>query len=461
MKIKEGSSLRKQTRREFVRNVAVDAAVLGMIGPLKAMADVITPPALTVSGWTPSDAPNHPIGDAKGIFPGRVTWSRDPAVARWDGKTGRWWDDGNIDQQALELMWSNSLRGLTGSHDDRLAWDKLFRHFNLAHGRDSVGWRPGESIAVKINVNNSYSGYGDADNDIDASPQSVLAMLRQLVMHAGVAEKDIVVYDSSPGGNRRAIADRIYIPGHAAFPGVRWVDCQGLNGREAADWVSDAIVYTSPKTSLGNDLPRCVVEATYLINLGLLKGHEIAGVTLSAKNHFGSIRFPHKDHDSYVHASAHPMGEHSGLVDLIGCPHLGGKTMLYILDGVYGTRTNVGPVGAKDRWANLFHGEWSAMYLMSQDPVAIDSVGVDFLRSEFGATLGYSGSKAFSTGSIVNCDNYLHEAAAGTNRESGPYRPNGKAIGSLGVHEHWNNAQDKKYSRNLGSKDRGIELLKV
>jgi hypothetical protein len=30
----------------------------------------------------------------------------------------------------------------------------------------------------------------------------------------------------------------------------------------------------------------------------------------------------------------------------------------------------------------------------------------------------------------------------------------------LGVHEHWNNPQDKQYSRNLGTGD-GIELIKV
>ena len=31
---------------------------------------------------------------------------------------------------------------------------------------------------------------------------------------------------------------------------------------------------------------------------------------------------------------------------------------------------------------------------------------------------------------------------------------------SLGVHEHWNNPQDKQYSRNLGTGD-GIELIKL
>jgi hypothetical protein len=33
-------------------------------------------------------------------------------------------------------------------------------------------------------------------------------------------------------------------------------------------------------------------------------------------------------------------------------------------------------------------------------------------------------------------------------------------LSSLGVHEHWNNAQDKKYSRNLKT-GAGIELVAV
>jgi uncharacterized protein (DUF362 family) len=454
------------SRRRFIRRIARDTAAVslaGTLGRLTALAETVgsAPGQNTSRTWTPSDAPNQPIGTAKGIFPGRVSWVRDPDVARWDGKTGRWWDEGNIDEKVLAQMWSRSLQAISGAHDDHSAWDKLFHHFNETHGRNRTGWKPGETIAIKINLNNAYSGYSDGDNDIDASTQAVLALLRQLVKIAGVAEKDIVVYDSSPGGNRRAIPDRLYDPGHAEFPSVRWVDCQGLNGRQSPGWVSDAITYSSPDTRLGNDLPRCAVDATYLINLGLLKGHEIAGITLSAKNHFGSIRFPFKDHGSYLHAAARQMGDYNGLVDLMGSPNLGGKTMLYVLDGVYGTRTNVGQVGEKDRWNNLFNGEWSAMYLMSQDPVAIDSVGLDFLHSEFGISLGYSGNNTFPLGSVVNSDNFLHEAAMGTNKQLGPYRPNGKLIGSLGVHEHWNNPKDKQYSRNLNSRGHGIELFRV
>jgi len=38
------------------------------------------------------------------------------------------------------------------------------------------------------------------------------------------------------------------------------------------------------------------------------------------------------------------------------------------------------------------------------------------------------------------------------------YKPDGVRLKSLGVHEYWNNATDKKYSRNLGTGN-GIELV--
>ena len=60
---------------------------------------------------------------------------------------------------------------------------------------------------------------------------------------------------------------------------------------------------------------------------------------------------------------------------------------------------------------------------------------------------------------------YLHEAALAASPPSGTfYDPDHptpvKRLTSLGVHEHWNNPQDKKYSRNLGTGN-GIELVAV
>ena len=352
-------------------------------------------------------------------------------------------------------MLSKSLRALTGARGDDAAWDKLFRSYNKTHGRGDKGYAPGELIAVKINLNNS-SRIEDVDNDKDAPPAMIRALVEQLVKAAKVPQNQIVIYDAI-----RVIPNRIYDPLHGEFPEVRFMDRTGANGREAPQWVADAIQYTSPDIRLGNSLPKDVVDATYLINLALLKGHEIAGVTLCAKNHFGTIQYPSRGHSDVANEYAHPIGSYSAFVDLMGSPNLGGKTMLYILDGLYGTYTNVGRVTDNDRWKNLFNNEWSASLFLSQDPVAIDSVGLDFLRAEWGFDLGFSGAKAYPKGAIVNSDDYMIEAARGTNTVLGAYKPNGKEIGSLGVHEHWNNAKDKKYSRNLRSRGKGIELVTV
>jgi hypothetical protein len=83
--------------------------------------------------------------------------------------------------------------------------------------------------------------------------------------------------------------------------------------------------------------------------------------------------------------------------------------------------------------------------------VAIDSVALDLLRTEPRATQVRG-----------NPDNYLHEAALAPKPPSGTvYDPerDGQPLASLGVHEHWNNASDKQYSRNLGKKE-GIELVR-
>jgi hypothetical protein len=148
------------------------------------------------------------------------------------------------------------------------------------------------------------------------------------------------------------------------------------------------------------------------------------------------------------------MGAYNGLVDMNGHPDVGGKTMLYLIDGLYATQHNEFRLAAVCKWqSEPFNGNWTSSVFASQDGVAIDSVALDFLRSE--PTL-----KTIVTGAV---DNYLHEMAMAHQAPSKTvYDPakTGKPLASLGVHEHWNNATERKYSRNLG-KGTGIELVDV
>lgn len=407
----------------------------------------------------PRFEPNSPIGIGRGIYPGRVTFVRDPAVAKWDGHTGHWWDEASIDQEILNEMYDKSVCALAGTNSVSKAWKKIFEYHNLKVNGKKENYKPGQLIAIKINLNNTFE-VNDRDNDIDQSAQGLIALLRQLAK-AGVKQSDILIYDATESWRPRNIPDRIYTPVHNAFPDVRWMSCNGSRGVEKAHWQENAITYTSRNVRLGTALPKAVVEARYMINCGLLKGHEITGLTICAKNHFGSIRYPHMQHNTpTVNQRRGKIGDYSALVDLMGCPNLGKKTVLYIADGVYGMQTNVGaPDPRRDKW-HIFDNQWSACCLMSLDPVALESVCLDFLYAEFGNALGFSGAPAFPKGSSINCDNYLREAARGRNDKLGEYRPNGKPTGSLGVMEHWNNPVDRQYSRNLGKKE-GIELVTI
>ena len=101
-----------------------------------------------------------------------------------------------------------------------------------------------------------------------------------------------------------------------------------------------------------------------------------------------------------------------------------------------------------------FNGDWTSSLFASQDAVAIDSVGYDFLRSEWDDAPRKSGT-----------NDYLIEAAKAESPPSGSFydpdhEANAKRLASLGVYENWNNPKDMQYSRNLGTGE-GIELVKV
>lgn len=399
--------------------------------------------------FTPQEPPNQPIGTGQGIHPGRVVWVYEPAATRWDGNSGNWWDDANTDPKAVAGMLSEALRSLTGEKTDRQAWQALFRYFQRTRRMPESGYRRGEKVVIKINSNQDRGGEWKPGAGMH-SPQMICALLDQLVRVAGVAAADITIYDAS-----RGIGDPIYqkVKSRPEFQEVRFVVTPqaARNGRVAAEPDMNEPVRFAQAGVAAAYLPKVVTEAKYLINLGLLRAHTLFGVTLAAKNHFGSTYFAEKNiwtpaplHQSG--ARGRPMGSYNCLVDLMGHRQLGGKTVLYLLEGLYPSEHQQGSV---IRFAS-FGDRWAASLLASQDPVAIDSVGLDILRNEPRATQVRG-----------NPDNYLHEAAlAGAPPSGTVYDPEGDGVRltSLGVHEHWNNAQERKYSRNLGKRE-GIELV--
>ncbi len=410
--------------------------------------------ATATAAFTPIDPPNSPIGAAKGIHPGRVVWVHDPEAANWDGQTGNWWDDENTDQDAVDIMLSKSIQGLTGQTSDPNAWDALFRHFNLTRGFGDISYQRGEKIAIKINMNQENSSGGNWSSTVgNPSPQVIYSLLKQLINVVGVPGSAITIYDAS-----RYIGNPIYNKVRnnpdPNFQAVSFVVRNNLaaSGRLPAVYDTANPLYTKSGIAY---LPTCVTGAKYLINMALLRPHSLFGVTLCAKNHFGSTYFPTGGGwtPSPMHnygQRTNPMASYNCLVNLNGHRQLSGKTLLYLIDGLYPARNQSSEV---IRWVS-FGGDWFSSMLASQDPVAIDSVGLDFLRYE-------DSINPAITDVTGNPDNYLHEAALADNPPSGTsYDPEGDGmrLASLGVHEHWNNSIERLYSRNLGTGD-GIELV--
>jgi hypothetical protein len=158
-------------------------------------------------------------------------------------------------------------------------------------------------------------------------------------------------------------------------------------------------------------------------------------------------------------------GVYRCFVDIMGHEQLGGKTILYIIDGIWGS-TNWGHPPIKWRMAP-FNNDWPSSIFVSQDPVAIESVCFDFLYNEFDEDHPTEGNPPTTDKGpfprYAGVDDFLHQAADSGNwtGDIPYYDPEGDGTPiswSLGVHEHWNDSINKQYSRNLGE-DEGIELI--
>jgi Domain of unknown function (DUF362) len=407
--------------------------------------------------------PLKPIGEAKGIHPGRVVWVHDPDVLKWKGPgDGHWWEAGRTRQDRANEMMNRAVCDLTGEATVAKAWQSLFRHSNQSRGKGTAGYKPGEKIAIKPNwvgmiwregrVNPETYSFAQREDYMNTSPQMIVALLHQLVDVVGVKQEDITVSDTLA-----YLVNEYYQILHGAFPKVQYVDYAGKFGRIKASFSTVPLYWSNrPEGKSADYLPACFADADYIVNFATLKAHGGTGVTLCGKNHFGSlVRWPAQPdyYDMHRNSFAKEVKIYREQVDLMGHPQLGGKTVLYLIDGLF---TGKHPTDPAPRKMSIppFNGDWPKSLFASQDPVAIDSVGFDFLWAEFDDCPRWRG-----------VDDYLHEAALAPNPPSGTFYDPAhatptKRLGSLGVHEHWNNSTQKQYSRNTGTGP-GIELIQV
>ncbi len=377
---------KKLSRRDFLKGGALAGAgiVLGrcLIGGGDkvpgSLAQEVTPthaaylPYISKPTLTPTPTPTATPTATPTFEPGtgpKVVHVRDADATSWSGSG--WYGD-YVNQSVVDDMVEEGLKALTGTSSVRNAWAQII-----------PGYTSGQAIAIKINLNNSGHCTG-GDNQIDALPQPIKALVKTLVDGYDVAQSDIWVYDATNGGRR--MSNRLRDPITQTFPSVLFfgdASCSGVNAA-AFSCADDSLRVTFPRWNLNARwLPDLLGAATYLINMPILKGHSIAGTSLGFKNHFGTInRVIQGDnlHD-YIRTTGGTYDPYySPMVYIFNNTNIRDKTVLTLGDGLFGATQATGD--AKVSWPNTFGDAPNSLFL-STDPVAIDCVMLDLLRAEW------------------------------------------------------------------------------
>jgi uncharacterized protein (DUF362 family) len=355
----------KMTRRELLKGMALTSTWLA----LRAL-----------NGTAPDAAGQEPQPTPRVFLPiighqpfpyspasSRVVHVRAPSATNWD--FGSSWYGNYVNQNVVNGMVEEGLIRLTGAASAAGAWRILL-----------PSYQSGERIAIKINLNNAGS-CGDGDTIIDALMQPINAVIRSLVSAGiGVQAGDITVYDAVRPMPARLYSQRQYTQAHymATSCGDRTATFDHVDP-------SLRVSFTNPAMKTTRYLTDLLSEATYLINMPIIKRHSTAPVTLGFKHHFGSLSDLGGSGDDNPHVHINPSNSHyhstySPLVDIYSNPNIAGKTVLTLGDGLFGA-PNVNDKPAK--WTKTFGGAPNSLFF-SRDPVAIDCVMIGWLNAEWG-----------------------------------------------------------------------------
>ena len=239
----------------------------------------------------------------------RVVRARHPGV--WDGET--------LVPGAIRQMLDASVTQLTGLSDAGEAWASLFD--------------PDERIAIKVNTIRSSRFWTHIP----------LAMaVTECLQEIGVPAEQIVVFDRATGELKKA-----GYPVNEDGPGVR---CYGTSGEYTGGW-----------TLAGRDieLSSILLSCHALINIPLLKQHDMSGISFAMKNHYGTFSRPSAFHGNMDRA----------IPELNALSPIRDRTRLIIGDAL---------AVCERGWYSAVTGD---SILMSFDPVAHDTVGLRWYES--------------------------------------------------------------------------------
>jgi hypothetical protein len=318
-------------------------------------------------------------GSGDPLSPPRVVHVRDADATHWDG-TGLFY--AAVNQDVVDTMVQTGLQLLTGQDAWPNIWGALFERVH------PDGYSAGQKIAIKVNLNNGRDCYSHG-NVIDALPQPLLALIAGMEA-AGVRPGDVTIYDSI-----RDIPSYLRDPIWAVYPDVKFVgsyvgtgSCPGVIPPSHGVDPSLTVRFNDPDGNLSDrQLADVLYDATYVINMPIIKRHggdDANPVTLSFKNHFGSLdtitgNGGIDDLHNYIYTSnSLYRTTYNPRVDIYANPNIRDKTILILGDGLYGgTSWSSEPIQS---WT-IFDGACNSLFF-GTDPVATDCVMADLIVAE-------------------------------------------------------------------------------
>ncbi len=348
----------------------------------------------------------------------------------------------NNNQDTINRMADNAIKQLGGQSTVKAAWDTIFKYFNKRKLGVASGYTTGQTIFIKINngqagwaINQKNlaeigeSSYMTGKSNIaiaETSPGPVLAFVRQLVDSCGIDQSNIMI-----GEPMSHVYKSVYDLIHSKYPNVKIMD-QGnytsLGRTTSAGWESNCITWSDKGTvmtsAIKDDLMKEMYNADYMINISALKAHARSGVTLSAKNHFGSSTHGGSYSAEALHVGSinvTSMSSSNGgndnltncrgsyhmyrvLTDIMGHEKIGRNTILNVIDGLWG---GIESTDMPVKWQIApFNNDWPSSLFVSMDQVAVQSVCLDFLRAEAKVNTLFNNRPFFPA-----VDDFLHQAA--------------------------------------------------
>ena len=296
--------MHKIKRREFIKNLSIATMGTALVPTLSELSHK-----------------RNPLDGSKS----KVAIVRDPKASTNKGQT--------IDPKIIQNMMNAAIKGLTGQKNVADAYASLFPR-----------QEKNDIIAIKVNCMHTHP--------FTESSRKIIGSVVNGLKSAGIAENNIILYD----WKNEDLSDCGYTR-NTESQGVR---CFG-NDEEGWGYEEVAVAPGGASVHLSKILARC----THLINIPVLRDHPTIGVSLSLKNHYGSVDSPVSLHGPNFTCEPH-------IAELNALDPIKKKQRLIVLPAL---------VGVYEGHHSPPQFEYNGL-IASQDSVAVDYVGYKIIEEQ-------------------------------------------------------------------------------